>query len=295
MSIGELSRLTGVPVRTIRYYSDEGIVEARRSSGGHRVFDATVVESLLLVRRLRALGLGLQSIADVLTARVSIGEAVTAERAAVDTELATLAWRRASLSAVEHAAPHDRAARLQLISAVQDGRRAHDELVTFWRGLFAGSISAESFDGFVDMSIPAPPADPTPARVVAYAELVALARQPVLRTAMAQQLWRFEPTGIADRRVLVAGVAEACEMALPDVLADRPPSPGPAVDRLVDAHASARRVTATPEFRRALATTGADHDPRIHHYWSLVGEIASETATIGALQRWLYDGLIQHC
>ncbi|MEZ0363194.1 MerR family transcriptional regulator [Mycobacterium sp. pUA109] len=291
-TIGELSRLTGVPVRTIRYYCDEGLLEARRSSGGHRLFDAGAVESLFLVRRLRALGLGLDTISDVLTARMSIGAAVTAERAAVDTELAMLAWRRASLAAVEHAAPHDRALRLQLLSAVQDGRRGHSVLVEFWRRLFAGATSPDTFDGFVEMTVPQPPGEPSPARVVAYAELVALARQPAFGSAMAQQLWRFDPTSISDRRELVTGVAEACDMAMPLVLAGQTPSPGPAVDRFVAAHARARRAKDTPGFRRALiGTAGVDNDPRIGRYWDLVTEIAGGAATVGAAQRWLFEAL----
>ncbi|PQM44920.1 HTH-type transcriptional regulator ZntR [Mycobacterium talmoniae] len=291
-TIGELSRLTGVPVRTIRYYCDEGLLEARRSPGGHRLFDASAIESLLLVRRLRAIGLGLGAISDVLAARVTIGEAVAAERAAVEAELKVLAWRRASLAAVEHAAPDQRSARLQVLSAVPDAAIGRGVVVEFWRRLFAGAISPETFEGFVQMTAPPPPAEPNPAGVVAYAELVALAQQRAFASIMARQLWRFEPTAISDRRGLVTGVAEACDMAMPLVLAGRPPSPGPAVDRFVDAHARARREKDTPEFRRALiGNAGVDNDPRIGRYWDLVTEIAGEAATVGSAQRWLFEAL----
>ncbi|MGW4097894.1 MULTISPECIES: MerR family transcriptional regulator [unclassified Mycobacterium] len=276
-SIGELSRLTGVSVRTIRYYCDEGLLDARRSSGGHRVFEASAVESLTLVRRLRAAGLGLNAIGDILARRVSIGDAVAVERRAVDAELAGLARRRASLEA---------------LSTAQGGRRGHDVLVEFWRRLFAGATSADVFDGFVEMTVPRPPGEASPARVVAYAELVALARQPAFGAVMARQLWRFEPGRISDRRGLVIGVAEACDMALLLVHSGRPPSGGPAVDRFVDAHARARQDADTPPFRRALiANAGADTDPDVRRYWDLFSEIAGETTTVGSIQRWLYDGL----
>ncbi|MFJ2811812.1 MerR family transcriptional regulator [Kitasatospora sp. NPDC087271] len=58
LGIGELARLTAVPVWTIRFYCDEGIVDSVRSTGGHGRFDRVVVERLGLVRRLRRLGLG---------------------------------------------------------------------------------------------------------------------------------------------------------------------------------------------------------------------------------------------
>ncbi|MFH8369762.1 MerR family transcriptional regulator [Streptomyces sp. NPDC018031] len=90
LGIGDLARLSGVPVRTVRFYCDEGIVESRRSAGGHRRFDPAAVDRLRLVRRLRGLGVGLPAIRDVLAGRVSLAEAAAAERAALDAELALL-------------------------------------------------------------------------------------------------------------------------------------------------------------------------------------------------------------
>ncbi|OCB58420.1 hypothetical protein A5722_06990 [Mycobacterium vulneris] len=276
-SIGELSRFTGVPVRTIRYYCDEGLLESGRSSGGHRVFDSAAAESLLLIRRLRAAGLGLNAIGDVLMGRVSIGEAVGLERRAVEAEMVSLTRRRASLEA---------------LATAQDGRRGYDVLVEFWRRVFAGATAPAMFDEFMEMTVPQPPEATSPARVVAYAELVALARQPSFGTAVARQLWRFEPARIGDRRALVAGVAEACDMALPQVSSGRSPSGGPAVDRFVDAHARARRTADTAPFRRELTVNaGADTNPDVRRYWDLFGEIAGETTTVGSIQRWLHDAL----
>ncbi|WP_278264786.1 MerR family transcriptional regulator [Nocardia sp. AG03] len=37
ITIGELARRTGLSVRTIRFYCDEGILESRRSAGDHLV------------------------------------------------------------------------------------------------------------------------------------------------------------------------------------------------------------------------------------------------------------------
>ncbi|WP_217919824.1 MerR family transcriptional regulator [Actinomadura sp. BRA 177] len=101
LGIGDLAALTGVSVRTIRFYCDEGVLEPGRSAGGHRRFDRSAVDRLRLVRRLRTLGLGLPAIVAVLTGDRSLAEAVAAERRAADAELAALAWRRASLRAIE--------------------------------------------------------------------------------------------------------------------------------------------------------------------------------------------------
>lgn len=115
MSIGELARTTGLTVRTIRFYCDEGILESQRSAGGHRMFDAdSATQRLLLVRQLRALGLGLDPITNVLQGELSIDEAIAAESARLDIEIKSLTWRRASLQAIETVTPTRRAERLAL-------------------------------------------------------------------------------------------------------------------------------------------------------------------------------------
>ncbi|MFD9888751.1 MerR family transcriptional regulator [Amycolatopsis sp. NPDC059027] len=291
LGIGELARLTGVPVRTIRFYCDEGIVGSARSAGGHRRFDASAVERLGLVRRLRGLGLGLPSITRVLTGQRSLAEAVAAERATLDVELAALAWRRASLRAVEEAAPADRAARLDLLAAVQDGAAARDTLATFWRRFYLGPVPADTVDMFLSVSVPQPPSDPTPSQVVAYAGLVTLVGDPALRGKLRTRARLFADL-ISDETALHSAVGEACELARLLVLAGRRPGPGPALDRFVAAYASARRTRDTPLFRRELVThTAADRDPRLRRYWSLVGEVTGEPVTVGTSHHWLLDAL----
>ncbi|GAA4544461.1 MerR family transcriptional regulator [Amycolatopsis samaneae] len=291
LGIGELARLTGVPVRTIRFYCDEGILDSARSAGGHRRFEAAAVERLGLLRRLRGLGLGLPSIARVLTGERSLAEAVTAERAALDVELAALAWRRASLRAVEEAAPSARAARLDLLAAVQDGLVARDALATFWRRCYLGAVSAETADMFLSVTVPPPPRDPTPAQVVAYAGLVTVAGDPALRRKLRARA-RLVADLVADESALHAGVGAACELARLLVLTGRPPGRGHALDRFVAAHASARRARDTPLFRRELvAHTATDRDPRLRRYWTLVGEVTGEPVTVGTSHHWLLDAL----
>ncbi|MFI6366711.1 MerR family transcriptional regulator [Nocardia sp. NPDC050630] len=288
VSIGELSRVTGVPVRTLRFYCDNGVLESRRSGGGHRLFDpAAAVEQVLLVRRLRMFGLSLSAIIEVLAGTLTIDDAIAAERAALDTELGLLSWRRASLRAVEEAPPAERARRLELLASVQDRSRAHDNLVTFWRTLLA-PIPPALFDGFVAMNIPHLPENPTPQHMVAFAELTTHVADPACTAAMSRQLWRTNPTRIHDKLALVIGVAEAC--AAVDSLTR--PHPGPELDRFIDAHATARRDRDTPHLRHRLLDNASDNDPRIHRYWQLTTEITG-TTTAGTALDWLYRALAQ--
>jgi DNA-binding transcriptional MerR regulator len=291
LGIGDLARRTGVPVRTIRFYCDEGLLEPARSAGGHRRFEAAAVDRLTLVRRLRGLGLGLRSITDVLAGRRSLDDVVAAERTALDREVATLAWRRSVLRAVEEAAPADRAARLELLSAVQDGFSAHDTLVRLWHPMTTGPIPPDTVRMFLDISAPRPPELPTTAQVVAYASLVLLAAD----RALAVHLRASTLVGhdrIADLGALHAEVGAACELASSQVAAGARPAPGAALDRFVAAHAAALGAGDSPEFRRALNhRTAADRHPRLRRYWHLAGEVTGEPAPMGVTHTWLLDAL----
>jgi MerR family mercuric resistance operon transcriptional regulator len=63
MPIGELSRLTGVHIETIRYYERIKMLQAPpRTEGGHRVYGPTETRVLAFIRRARELGFSLDEI-----------------------------------------------------------------------------------------------------------------------------------------------------------------------------------------------------------------------------------------
>ncbi|MBF6329384.1 MerR family transcriptional regulator [Nocardia transvalensis] len=286
-----MARSTGLAVRTIRFYCDEGILESQRSAGGHRMFDVdSATERLLLVRRLRALGLGLGSITAVLHEERSIAEAVAAESARLDIEFRSLAWRRASLRAVETAAPTQRAERLALLAAAQDGGAVHDSLIQFWRRVLA-PVPRCDLDIWLYWNVPEPPADPSVDEVVAYAELAALVADPEMNGAVRQQYWRNQPELIRNRRGLYNDVGDVMEDVVPLVSEGVRPHAGSELDRFVNAHASARGERDSPRFREQLLIDATDTDHRIHRYWTLTGQFLGTRVTVGRAHHWLYDAL----
>jgi MerR family mercuric resistance operon transcriptional regulator len=63
MPIGELSRLTGVNIETIRYYERiEMLPLPPRTASGRRVYDSTHLRILAFIRRSRELGFSLDEI-----------------------------------------------------------------------------------------------------------------------------------------------------------------------------------------------------------------------------------------
>lgn len=63
LTIGQVSRLTGVPAKTIRFYEAEGVIAPpARSDAGYRRYSLLDVRRLRLARRARLLGLALADV-----------------------------------------------------------------------------------------------------------------------------------------------------------------------------------------------------------------------------------------
>jgi MerR family copper efflux transcriptional regulator len=70
MRIGELADRAGVPVKTIRYYEDIGVLAPpARSSSGYRDFDDDVLDRLAFIRSAQAVGLSLGEIRGIVALR----------------------------------------------------------------------------------------------------------------------------------------------------------------------------------------------------------------------------------
>src|ERR1700693_682930 len=101
LSIGDMARLTGLGVKTIRYYSDIGLVpEARRSPAGYRRYDEHGLARRELVRMLRDLGLDLAGIRHVIDQRTGLDDLAAAHADAIDLQIHRLRLRRAVLRAI---------------------------------------------------------------------------------------------------------------------------------------------------------------------------------------------------
>ena len=104
--IGALARRTGLSVRTIRFWSDSGLVPpTQRSSAGHRLFDAAAMARLELVATLRQLDVGLDAIRSVLARKTTIAAVADVHARAIEAEIEALRVRRAVLVAIAEREP----------------------------------------------------------------------------------------------------------------------------------------------------------------------------------------------
>ncbi|MBD2527871.1 heavy metal-responsive transcriptional regulator [Nostoc sp. FACHB-133] len=65
--IGNVAKSSGVPIKTIRYYEELGLLRSLgRTEGGFRLFNSDVLERLHFIKRAQSLGLSLSEIKEFL-------------------------------------------------------------------------------------------------------------------------------------------------------------------------------------------------------------------------------------
>ena len=182
-SIGELARRTGLTVKTIRFYSDRGIVvPAHRTPAGYRRYGPDAVARLALVRTLRELGLGLDAIRQVVDRELTLGDVAAQHAAALEVQIGILRLRRAVLTAAAGRGPTtseemERMHRLARLTG-DERRRLTDE---FLDAVFAGLGRDADHTGIRRSMTPELPDDPTEEQLEAWIELAELSLDPDFR------------------------------------------------------------------------------------------------------------------
>ncbi|WP_330321493.1 MerR family transcriptional regulator (plasmid) [Streptomyces clavifer] len=194
-SIGELARRTGTTVKTIRFYSDCGLIPpADRSPAGYRLYDNGAVARLDLVRTLRDLGVDLASIRKVMDRELALSEVAAAHADALDVQIRILRLRRAVLTAVAKrgATPEETHLMHELakLSEVERQQLVGDFLDAAFGGVGTGSM----FTGIMRSMTPELPDNPDTEQVQAWVELAELSQDPDFR-ALVRQMAQEQTAG----------------------------------------------------------------------------------------------------
>ena len=106
LRIGEVAARAGVSVRALRYYEEQGLLEAERSPSGQRRYADSAVDRVRLVQQLYAAGLTSKDVLEVLPC-VHTGVATPAmlarlveQRDGIDRQIAELTRARERLDEV---------------------------------------------------------------------------------------------------------------------------------------------------------------------------------------------------
>ena len=289
-SIGELAERSGVTVKTVRYYSERGLLpEAGRSAGGHRRYGPEALDRLRFIRSLRTLDLPVPDVGRVLDDEGALEDVVAGQLRELGSQLAALRWREAALRLVRDCAPEERAERLRLVGAVTTPPST-DALARFWRRWLPPRLPARVVSTVLEQTVPQPPVDPEPGQVLAFARMHAFVSAPCGGDDRAQPA-AHRTSGGHRPAVLYEGLDEAYALAAPQLRAGRAPREGEALDCFVAAYARSSGTRDTPAFRRELGRV-LDADPRIDHYWQLAAEVfGPDHTTAGAAHDWLLASL----
>ncbi|MCC9307494.1 MerR family transcriptional regulator [Kitasatospora sp. RB6PN24] len=307
LTIGELARLTGLTVKTIRYWSDEGLVPpADRTPAGYRLYGPDALLRLGLVRTLRDLDVDLATVHRVLASELTLAEVAEAHAAALGTRIRAMQSHRAVLRMVARrgtTTPEEIELMHKLARLSDTERRTliNDFIDDTFRGLDPGPDFLPMLRG----AMPELPAEPSRQQIEAWVELAELVqdqgfRAGLRRAAAAQARSAAEvgtPPGDASRAV-AALLTDRVAAAVASGITPGSPDARPVLDELVGAYAELIGRTDGPEFRRWLLTClEASTDARYERYWQLLGTIndwptadASPTGTAEAAA-WLIQAL----
>ncbi|MEO3807537.1 TIGR03086 family metal-binding protein [Sphaerisporangium sp. B11E5] len=308
LSIGELAERTGLPVKTIRHWSDAGVVPpAGRTAAGYRLFDVQAVARLELARTLRDLGLGLGDIGEIVDRGRDLAEVAAIHADALEVRIRTLRRQQAVLRSVarRQSTPEELSlmSKLARLSAAERNAMIR-ELVSD----VVGDLDVPTYREGLLAATPDLPDNPTPEQIDAWIELGELLGDPGLRAAMrrmAEYAARHAP-GLHDDEDLRA-VEDVTEVWLGEVnaameagIAADSASADPVVARIVAAWLPTQAVMddtldgdgAEPR-RRLLEQLELAADTRVERYWQLMCVITGRPVrpSMAAAGRWLTTAL----
>ncbi|MFB7341612.1 MerR family transcriptional regulator [Streptomyces hydrogenans] len=279
-SIGELARRTGLTVKTIRFYSDRGIVApADRSPAGYRLYDIDAVARLDLVRTLRELGLDLPTIRKVVDRELSLPEVAAAHAEALAVQIRVLRLRRAVLTAVAErgSTPEETELMHRLAQLSEDERRRL--IGDFLDVVFGGLDATPAFSGVMRSMTPELPENPEAEQVQAWVELAELSQDPdfravVRRMAEEQAAEQARSDTRGPRRDIAAVVRDQAGPALTAGIDPASPEADPIVAEFTAHYARLLGRADDVELRLRLATRlESVNDPRRERYLQLLAVV----------------------
>ncbi|HWV35392.1 MAG TPA: MerR family transcriptional regulator [Thermomicrobiales bacterium] len=271
LSIGDLSRRTGVPVKTIRFYSDQGIVPpAEVTDAGYRRYAEDDVVRLETVRTLRAAGFDIATIREMLDRTLAPVEAMRLQVETLAVQERTLRRQRLMLErAIERGdvpGYPERGRALALLSAAERSAFLRHRIASGVEGV---DVDASWWNGFMAAAVEGIPEEVDDDQLVAWTELAdmiddASFAEAIRRTAesfwerfvgndgMSLDVWQERQQALIEcvREAMRAGV-EPGSRAGAAIIDDWRDSLGPAGDEI-------------------LAHMIETHDPRLARYWKLI-------------------------
>lgn len=294
-TIGQVSRLSGISVRRLRFYADEGMLPpAGRTAGGYRVFTDADLVRIDLIRALREAGIGLPAIREVLSRRKSMADVLALRLAEIEAQIG--AQRRVAAA---------------LKAALRSGEPTNDDLRRIWtmtnlstaecHAAIEGFIAEVAKDRDIDpgwaqwaarMSKPELPDEPSAEQIDAWIELRGLLNDPKFIQDMRENA-RDSYARPFDTKIF----QEVQDSLLPrarQALADgvKPQSElGLGIGReFYEGWARAHRIEPDAEYWGRMKRKEFAHKAKTRRYWDLVHTIGGLRNKSEPDPAWLWIG-----
>jgi DNA-binding transcriptional MerR regulator len=302
-TIGELARRTGLPVRTIRFYSDCGVLPPTgRSPAGHRLYDLEALARLDLVRTLRDLGVDLRTVQRVLEREISLPQAAATHAAALDAQISVLRLRRAVLRAVaSRGSSPEKVELMHRLAKLSDAER--QRIIHHFIDDTFGDLDANpELVALLRSTMPDLPDEPTPEQVDAWIELAELVQDPdfkasVRRAAEYQAAERADGDQTGLHHDLTDQIRVRIEAARAEGIDPESEQARHVLADLVDRYARTFGKADTRDYRsELLARLEIASDPRVERYWNLLATINGwpTPPTLAPAFEWFIRALRHH-
>ncbi|HWB81489.1 MAG TPA: MerR family transcriptional regulator [Nannocystaceae bacterium] len=293
LTISELAERAGVSVRTLRFWSDEGLIPvASRSAAGYRLYDEAALARLQLVGTLRALGLGHEAITAILRGQRSVADVARTHAEAITAQLGVLRMQRSVLLAVarrstdtkEMAMVHA----LATATAAERQRIVDDFAARICEGLPEEGPSRRIIDTMCRLP-DALPDDPDDAHVDAWLELASLVADP----SFVARVREMAEAGSAPRDPDAPTMPEhtaVLEQVGRARAAGIDPTSAEAQPVLAALGLAALDAATRSALRSRIATF---FDARVERYWQLYGILHGNPpfSPVGPVYEWLIAAL----
>jgi len=105
LRIGEIAKLSGFSVKTIRFYCDQGLLHTARSEGRYRLFSLESLAELGIIRALRSMDVPISELARILEVRRAgicncsvIKNSISTNMASIDSRIEMLQMMKSELA-----------------------------------------------------------------------------------------------------------------------------------------------------------------------------------------------------
>lgn len=126
MNISEVAKLTGLTAKTIRFYEGKGLItEPNRGDNGYRLYSNKHVDELVLIRRSRLVGFGLEECQELLMLAqdpnrrsADVKSKTLGKVAEIDIKIQELTAMKQTLLALAESCPGDEGAECPIINGL---------------------------------------------------------------------------------------------------------------------------------------------------------------------------------